>query len=271
MEKSGIVQIQESANVPALIEQLTNTKTVHPLVLTPNSMDMSSLERHMEFASRYRMNISTTSINDFIDYNKQFDEVGATCFINADSMTSKTIFDLGTVEAPGHKEHTAALDLKRTAVYRALLGTSGDKLTQKEAAEFLEDWADFITVEDQHGESMTFKAAAASLQDMTIASAKTMNSTVSDFGESNNSMESIEAKSKGALPAWVDFKCIPHLGLEARTFTLRVSILTSGDRPSVVLRIVKLENIQEEIALEFKDKLVESFTNNHIDTYLGKA
>ncbi|EEV6409208.1 DUF2303 family protein, partial [Escherichia coli] len=51
-------------------------------------------------------------------------------------------------------------------------------------------------------------------------------------------------------------------------FTLRLSILTS-EQPVLVLRIVRVEAAEEEIAKEFRDLLKERFEEEDILTFIG--
>ncbi|EFG8210522.1 DUF2303 family protein, partial [Escherichia coli] len=53
-----------------------------------------------------------------------------------------------------------------------------------------------------------------------------------------------------------------------REFTLRLSILTS-EQPVLVLRIVRVEAAEEEIAKEFRDLLKERFEEEDILTFIG--
>jgi uncharacterized protein YfdQ (DUF2303 family) len=186
-------------------------------------------------------------------------------------MTAKTIFDLGTTDLPEHKEHKATLSLKKTAAFKALLGCDDSKFSQKNAADFLEDWEDNIAVFNQSGESMTLRQATKALRDLTIESAREINSQVNDFSESMSAMERIEAKNQHSLPSSIVFNCIPYLALKNRDFTIRLSIITGGDRPTIGFRIVRIDAIEEEIALEFKDLLVEAFESLSLDTYIGQA
>ncbi|EPZ3475973.1 DUF2303 family protein, partial [Escherichia coli] len=57
-------------------------------------------------------------------------------------------------------------------------------------------------------------------------------------------------------------------GLGNREFTLRLSILTS-EQPVLVLRIVRVEAAEEEIAKEFRDLLKERFEEEDILTFIG--
>lgn len=271
MNKEAVEHIQKTAHIPEVIAHLTQHETQIPIVTTPDNMSIHDLEKYMPNASRYRLNFETTSTDDFIDYNKEFAVEGSTCFVNAERMNAKSIFDLGTVELPGHKQSTAKLQLKKTAAFQAIYQINGDAMGQKQAAEFIEDWADFIQVLAQDGSSMNANAAAHALQKLTIESAKSVTSNVHDFGESTQSMDSIEARSEQALPAQINFSCLTYQGLTERTFALRVGILTGGEKPKLVFRILQLEAMEEAIAEEFKDKLVEAFSGSELKTYIGQA
>ncbi len=271
MTKEAVEHIQNTANIPEIIKHVSQHETQVPIVTTPDNMSIHDLEKYMPNASRYRLSFETTSTEDFIAYNHEFSIEGATCFVDAERMRAKSIFDLGTVESPGHKQSTAQLQLKKTAAFKAIYQINGDAMGQKQAAEFIEDWADFIQVTAQDGSEMNANAAAHSLQKLTIESAKSVTSNVHDFGESTQSMDSIEARSEKALPAQINFTCITYQGLTERTFTLRVGILTSGDKPKLVFRILQLEAMEEAIAEEFKNILVDAFADLELKTYIGQA
>lgn len=269
MDKSAVDHIQKTANIPAILDQLANVGVSGPVAIVPHDFKVESLEGYMEHASRYRMKFETTNIDDFVKYNEAFDVEGATCFVDAESMKAKTIFDLGDTAKPGHKSHSASIQLKKNAAFRAMLKHGDERLGQKQVADFLEDWDASITVTGKSGEDMTPRAAASIIRDISIEAARTMNSQVDDFSESMSAMEKIEAKAKGDLPAFIKFTCTPYPCLTERTFVMRVSILTGSEKPVLTLRVLKLEQIEEEIAIEFKDKLAENLKEATIKVYLG--
>jgi len=271
MDKSAIEHIQLTANIPAFIEHLSNHKTEIPIVAIPDNMSINDLERYMPNAARYRLNYETVNIADFIRYNANADQQGALCFIDDESMTAHTIFDLGTLENPLHKAHQAKLKLRKSAAYKSVLAACNNHLPQKLASDFIEDWQDEIIAFSKDGDTMTPLAAARSLRDLTIEAAKEINSKVDDFGESMSSMERVEAKHQEMLPAWIHFKCIPYQGLSERTFKLRVAIITSGEKPALSFRLLREEAIQEEIAEEFKGILEAAFEDSELDTYIGEV
>lgn len=271
MDKSAIEKIQESTTVPALIDQLESVSTLNPTMLVPDNMAVVSMEQHMEFASRYRLSYSTSSLKDFISYNADHDEHGATCFVSSDAMGADSIFDLGTLDRPGHKEHHARLRLATTAAYRALLDTNGHRLAQKQASEFIEDWSEIISVTTKTGDVMPALAAAQSLQNLTIESAKQITSKVHDFGESMSSMATVEAKHQDQLPAEFLFKCEPYPGLGEMDIAIRIGILTGGDKPQLVFRIKRFEALKEELEERLKKILMDSFSGLELKTYIGST
>jgi uncharacterized protein YfdQ (DUF2303 family) len=271
MEKSAIQHAQETAHIPELIKQLTEANTAVPVALVPDSMSVKDLETMMPNAARYRLGFNTSSLEDFTSYSKKFDAEGATCFVDGDTMSAKTIFDLGTVLEPGHKQHKATLQMTASAEYSALLRVNGARLSQKDAAEFIEDWADSIGATTKDGSVMTSAAAAASIRDLTIKSARELNSKEDDFGAEMSAMERIEAKNSAQIVAGFGFTCEPYLGLDERSFHVRVSILTGGDKPGITYRIVGLEKRQQEMAVELQTTLSDVLADCETDVFVGEA
>lgn len=271
MDATAIKEIQESANIKTLRDQLLLDGLSTDLALVPNSMKIESLEQYNEFAARYRLHFNTSSIVDFIEYNKKFDQEGAACFVEPVTMKAKSIFDLGTVDAPLHKQNKASLSLKKTAGFRAILELCDRKRRQKEAADFIIDWNDFIEVLDLSGKPMPNGAAVSSFSDLTIERAKEVNSKVSDFGAEMSDFEKVAAKNKDKIPALIKFKCNPYHGLKEREFNLRTSILTGDDKPMISFRIAQLEAIEEAMAEEFKELLQTAFASSILETYIGEV
>lgn len=267
MEKSAIVQIQESGNIPAIIEQLSGTKT--PVAALPSSFELKDLEQYMPSRSSYRLCYVTAIPSDFFEYAQEYDNANAKCFIDPEQMSANLVFDLGDIAAPQHQNHKAKLSLKKTEAYRALLSISGRSLQQKESGDFIEDWGDHLTINSTSGEVMTPAQASKKLRDLTIEAARSVNSKVDDFGQQASGFDSIEAKNSDALPSFIDFKCTPFQGLTATNFQLRLSIITSEDRPKISLRVIKLEATQEEIAAEFKALVLAGFEQNELKTFIG--
>lgn len=100
--------------------------------------------------------MDTTSIDDFLRHSTGYasKKEPACCFIDADNMTSRSVFNIGTLEDPGHADNVAAITLNQTAPFHALLAINGDRLKQKQIAEWLKDWSDYLLAFDADGNTM---------------------------------------------------------------------------------------------------------------------
>ncbi|EAA7987446.1 DUF2303 family protein [Salmonella enterica] len=239
-----------------------------PAVLVPSSVKTYDLERLMANRYRFRGDMNTTCIEDFVQYSKGYAGEGVRCFIDADGMSATTVFNIGTLDKPGHADNRAHLQLKKTSPFRSLLEVNGTKYRQKSMAEWLEDWSDFLTAYDSEGEAMDIKKAAGAVRRLTIEAKRNADYEDQDMSASRSVMESVEAKSKDVMPSCFEFECIPYEGLANRKFRLRFSILTS-DEPILVVRIIQLETAEESMAKEFRDLLVGKFDGQQIETFIG--
>ena len=214
--------------------------------------------------------MTTTSIPDFVRYAAGYanEAEPARCFIDADNMTARSVFNIGTLANPGHADNVASITLKKTAPFRALLQVNGDRLGQKEIAEWLEDWADFLSAFDADGNVLSIAQAAGAVRRVNIKQVSEAAHEDEDFGGRKSLMQSVEASSKDVMPVAFEFKCVPYEGLGERRFSLRNSLLKSGE-PVFVLRIVQLEAQEEAIANEFRDLLIEKFTDKPVETFIG--
>ncbi|MEX9849214.1 YfdQ family protein [Providencia huaxiensis] len=241
-----------------------------PAVAKPDGLEIVSLEKYQEGRYRFRGVLKTTSISDFVKYSVGYaDTPGVRCFIDAEDMSAKTIFNLGTIAAPGHADNSAVIGLKKTSPFSAVLSVNGRRQGQKELAEWLEDWRDFLLAFDAEGNVLDIKQAIGAVRRITIESSRSSDHEDSDFSAKKSIMENVEAKSKDIMPAAFEFKCTPYEELQERAIKLRYSILTSHDTPALVLRIVQLENLEEQMAQEFRDLLASKFEGSQIETFIG--
>lgn len=241
-----------------------------PTALLPDSTKVESLERFSLERFRFRGAMTTTSIDDFARYSKGYASADepARCFIDADNMTARSVFNIGTLDNPGHADNVAAITLKQTAPFRALLAINGERLKQKQIAEWLEDWSDYLLAFDADGNKMPISQAAQAVRRITIQQATQQDHEDGDFSGKKSLMQSVEASSKDVMPVAFEFKCVPYEGLTDRAFSLRNSLLT-GDEPRFVLRIVQLEAQEEAIANEFRDLLISKFDGEPVETFIG--
>jgi len=72
-----------------------------------------------------------------------------------------------------------------------------------------------------------------------------------------------------SVPTHIYFKCEPFAGLQERTFVLRLGIQTGTDKLGVVLRIVKQEAHDEEMANEFARKVDDALLGWSVPVLVG--
>lgn len=242
-----------------------------PTALLPEDACIESLERFALERYRFRGNMDTTSIEDFVRYSIGYasSDEKARCFIDAENMVARSIFNIGTLDSPGHADNVSTLKLKKTAPFRALLDINGRQLSQKQIAEWLEDWNDYLLAFDADGKTMNIAQAAQAVRRITIHQSTQADHEDADFSGKKSLMQSVEASSKDVMPVAFEFTCVPYEGLGERRFSLRNSLLKSSE-PCFVLRIVQLEAQEEAIAIEFRDLLTGKFDEEPVETFIGK-
>ncbi|MCY1200473.1 hypothetical protein D9M69_379230 [compost metagenome] len=241
--------------------------TETPVALVPDSAKVVNLEKFQIGRSRFRGALDTASLEDFCTYVKDRYDAGTQGFVDQDAMSCRVFFNLGDIEHPGHADDTASLKLKPTAAYKALTAIAGSSLTQKDLAEWMEDWGQFLTATVGE-EKMGLVQAIAAVRNITIKAASERNHQEGNFNASRSAMDRIEAESQEKLPDALHFALVPYEGLGQRVFTLRLSILTGSDKPVLKPRWVGEEIQREEIAQEFKRVLSEQL-GEAATLYLG--
>ncbi|HHW4180220.1 TPA: YfdQ family protein [Yersinia enterocolitica] len=265
---SAITEIRDMVLASLVEKKLADTDC--DTIALPASVAVKSLEQFNLERYRFRGSMETSNIDEYVKYSSGYAGEGVRCFIDADAMCAQTIFNIGTLSNPGHADNTASLSLKKTAPFRELLNIDGRKQTQKELAEWLEDYREFLLAFDADGEVLDIKKAVGAVRRITIEQTSSADHEDQDFSAKRSIMESVEAKSKDVMPAAFEFKCIPYEGLGERRFKLRYSILTGGNTPVLVLRIVQLESEEEKIAVEFLELLTGKFKDVEVETFIGK-
>ena len=186
-------------------------------------------------------------------------EANQQCFINEDSMAAVNIFNFGSIHTPGHCDDKAVVTLKKTAEYKALCQINGETISQKTAAEFLEDWGTFITCIDENGEVINPVKAIAAVRRITIEANRKSESEQGNFRTEKSALESMSVDTNAGLPATIRFKCVPYAGLQEYEFDLRFGVLTSSEVPKIVMRIKRFETYPEQFAQEFSALLKAGF------------
>lgn len=245
-----------------------------PATLIPDGFNMKSLEGYMPGRFRMRGKFETDSTDAFIRYigERRTDSPASIthCFVRKDPLAATGIFNLGTEQEPGHCDDTAKLAIEASPLWAALQKINGVPQSQKEMAEFLEDWTAECQPIDQQGDPMSVAQAISALRKVKISAIAESEHNDRDFGASVNSFQEIEADADKKQAAEFHFSCTPYEGLQDRDITMRLSIHTGGNAPALKLRIMQLDKTKEGIALEFVEKMQSELpdgTRVHIGAY----
>lgn len=245
------------------LEHLENKLTVQNIAqvagmaVVPNNHRLVSTEEFQDFRNRYRGELKTNSFNGFVDYVNKLKtqsivfEEETQLFVDKKSMSAKAFFNLGTISTPGHGDHTALVTLVKRAEFRAATDMNGYKPSQRELAEWLEDYADYIVAYDSDGTEMTAIQAAYAVRNLNIESLSNVESSLGNTGHTVSMMDKVEAKSKGRIPTEISFTCVPYDGLTEKLIRMRLVTAGAKDESLFRLRIVGFELLEEAIASDF--------------------
>lgn len=221
-----------------------------------------SLEHLQPGRSRFRGAFQTRQLPDFAAYvvaeteNTTRPAGSVQGFIDTDHMSARVFFNLGNMEHAGHADHLATLNLKPTAAYAALQAATVRSLDQRALHDFVEDWRDnIVPVFDGKADATRLANTLAAIRDITVETARKVNHVERDMGATRSAMESVDARSTLTLPSGFEFRAVPYDGLAERTFRLRLGVTTGGDKVGLVLRIQQAEQVTEDIAKDFRDRL----------------
>lgn len=241
--------IKELSKAEALSVANAESAAAVGTAVLPNDFTLHDLEKFMPMRRRLRGAMTTSVIEHFATYVKDNAEAGARVFIDPASLQATAVLNIGTTAEPGHGDNTAMLKLRQTAAYSALLAVAtGMPLTQTKVAEFMEDWAMHVTCENDGGDVPVRKAVGL-IRNITIEGLKKLGSQEQQLSATRSTFEQVSATSDEPLPTFIYFNAFPFQGLQARKFAMRLGILT-GDKPSIVLRMVNAEEHAEQMAHE---------------------
>lgn len=258
-DKDTLTALQEGASIRMAQAALEESKITKETVALPSDYRLHDLENYLPNRRRARGAMTTSSLLSFAAYSKEHLEEGATVFVDKDGMSATAVLNLGTPERPGHADNNAVIKLDKTAAYKALTAiANGVGRSQKEVAEFLEDWSGLIRCFNEDGEIKNSQAIA-SVRKITIDSMRKLESEEQSLGASKSAFESVQASSKEPLPTIIELNCVPYSDLENRSFVLRLGVLTGEATPKVNLRIIKAEQASEEMAEEFSARISDAF------------
>lgn len=249
IDKDAIEALQLSEAITAA----NNNVGASFVAALPEGFRLHDLEKHQTNRRRAIGVMKTNALPDFATYVEAHAEIGATVFVNAQAMSATAVLNLGVPEEPGQADNLAVLEARRTAAFSALQHiANGQPRSQQEIAEFLEDWPSMVSCFNDEGIIPNPKAIAA-VRKVTIEAMRKMENTEKQHAASRSAFESVQATSTEPLPTLVYFETVPYHGLASRLFVLRLGVRTSGDKPTITLRVQNLEQHEEEMANELAE------------------
>lgn len=277
--KEAIEELAKAQAISAAassVDASLGAEAAHALVPLPSDFKVHDLESNLPNRRRARGAMETAVLAHFAAYVGDHKEEGATVFVNKAAMQATAVLNLGVPSRPGHADSLATYAPDKTAPYIALNAllnrSSSHGLTQRELAEFMEDWIDVIECYDTDEVFMPGKRAIDAVRKITIDSARKVESTEGQLSAERSALEKVAASSGGAsLPTTITFRCEPHHGIDQRIFRLRLSVRTGdANKPnlSLTLRLVKAEQHAQDMADELAGKVDDALAGK-APVYVG--
>lgn len=238
------------------------------VVALPDSFHVEDLDKFQPTRRRLCGTLCTSNEQHFVGYCQQNKEAGAIVTIDADEMLAVAHLNFGTAKAPGHADNLAKLNYQKTAEYQALLQMVGRNVSQRELAEFLEDFVHLIKCFDDASNEITLGHAVAAVRKVTIESLSNTDSEVSSLQESRSTFESIKASSKQPLPTRISFTCTPYFGLPERKFNCRLTVAVGEKAPRMGLTLIHRELHKQEMAEQAVQQLSAAL-GSEMPVYVG--
>lgn len=264
-------QLQDDSALSQVCSVLNDAGLHGDVIAAPSRFNIVDLEKYLPIRRRMRGAMSTNHPEHFFRFCAAVSESegksAATCFVDPKKMSAAMIFNLGDDEMPGHADHTATLTLEQTAAFKSLKAITAKVRSQKEIAEWMEDWRENLSASDANGDAKPMLQAINAVRSIDIKAVRNVGSEVQNLSATRSTLEKISAESEHKLPAEIVFTCEPYQGLTARPFSLRLSALTGGDALSLSLQIRRAEAIEQEMADEFA-QLCESSIKD-VPVYVG--
>lgn len=258
MEAQAIERIEKLSQQSCLdVAVFIGTDRAIPAVIMPDGRQVASLEHLLNNPAFHRVTYATERLDDFCRYIGAARCDGTAVFVKPDGSGAQAIIDFGSHTAPQWQRHKAGLNMKHTAEFAACLGINGKAMTQRQIIEWLEDWGHIASGVNAGGEAMAVPRIIAALRRIDLKAKREASHEDRNFGATRTAMEEIEASSgDGAMPDIIKITCQIYPCTKQREITLRISLLTGDDKPTLKARIIGLEAINKEVAEEIEMEII---------------
>lgn len=262
------------------VEKINALLNVHGVdaIAVPDGISVKSLEPFRAHRQRLTGMMETSEVASFYAYVHAFaaeradDSTPTTptlVFVDPKHMAARAVLNFGTIDQPGHADHSATLKLEMTAEYSAMLKIAEMRSAQKAAAEWCEDHITCITFLGGDGEIVEPARAIKAIRNLKVEDVQKSNSGVGNFNRERTLMETTKVDTSEGLPHFLLFKCVPYQGLAEREFKVRLGVgKDARDEPAFTFQIVRhdleVQKMAEELAA-----LVRKELGTLVDVYLG--
>jgi len=239
----------------------------NPSVIVPNGFHIKSLEEFQPNRNRFRGEVTTRHVESFIKYVT--DQGGSpSVFVSQAAMRAEAIFNMGTLEEPGHCDNTASVTAEQTSEYAQLLKLNDRMFSQRGLAEFLEDYKDSLKAYGDDGDEVSIAKAISSVRSLTVDLARQRQVDEGNLHRAMTQTEKLEIKSSaGSIPVKLSWEVEPYVGFEKITVDIRLRIKIDEEDIGFSTGIVRLEDHEKKIVDAFVAKLEEGLKD--ISFYVG--
>jgi len=239
-----------------------------PAVIIPNNCAIKSLEHLEESPFAHIAKFNTHILDEFKDYSKQNIHESSAIYIDTKKMQATAIFDHGDNEVPLWGHQRALLTLLKTPAYGELLDYADNCHEQQTLIDFFQDWQANIQFYNKDGDVIDFKKAINLIRRITVNNKTSTESDQGDFNNKRSAMESIEVTAGDEqLPSFFNFMTEPYESFEQKIISCNIRALSNGSQASLKYRIESLQATTEDIANEFKYKIINKLPSARI--YIG--
>lgn len=227
-----------------------------PTVALPGDTKIVSLEKYLQNPLRMRAAYTTPDVESFIQYLKGNTVTATGVFFDLEDMEAVAVIDLGDHTDPGWGDHRATYAAKFSPEYAAIRALASRPVPQRELIEFIEEWADQLTILGTSDAEMDIKKGLQAVRKVDIKRARESSHEDTDMSASLSEFERIEATSgAGDLPRKLVFRCSVVDDSMDRDIVLPLHLITTSDRPHFGARIWRKDAILRETAYELLERI----------------
>ncbi|MBV2138550.1 MAG: YfdQ family protein [Candidatus Thiodiazotropha sp. (ex Ctena orbiculata)] len=262
MDKTAIEEITDQNALNDINARLD----IQNLIALPDKTSIQDLTQYTPKKRWFSGRFTTSSIKAFCEYVEENNISKTALFISMRQMAATAYFNMFlTNDEPGRRDHLAVLDMQPTVEMDAIINLcSGNCMSQRDLAEWMEEWSDIITPVDKNGEPIDIKAAIQAVRGMTVEASRSINHEVGDMSESKSTMEKIDAKGKQVTTAGFVTDINPYDELPEKRIEVRFSVITSQDSVKFSARLLQKERLDEDLRVDLRNDLLSKINISQI-------